>query len=66
MGEAIEYVSCLVRIWWGPQDGETEAAPAWTAEVESIQTGKTRRFSEMAELAQFFQELMSDPDNYQA
>lgn len=65
MGEAIEYVSCLVRIWWEPQDEETDATPAWTAEVESIQTGETQRFSEMAELARFFQDLTSTQDDYQ-
>jgi diaminopimelate decarboxylase len=55
MAETSEYVSFLVRIWLEPGKDGAAAAAVWAAEVESIQTGETRRFSEMAELTDFFQ-----------
>ena len=55
MAETIEYASYLVRIWREQDKKDTTAAPTWTAEVESIQTGETRHFSEPAALSHFLQ-----------
>ena len=53
MAETIEYASFLVRIWREEDKKNAAAALTWPAEVESIQTGETRRFSEFAELTHF-------------
>ena len=63
MAETVEYASYLVRIWREQDKKDAAAAPTWTAEVESIQTGETRRFSELAELTHFFQNQTLKQEN---
>lgn len=55
MAETIEYASYLVRIWGERDKKDAAGTPIWTVEVESIQTGEFRRFSEVAELTHFLQ-----------
>ena len=55
MVETLEYASYLVRIWRERDEGGATVPLKWTAEVESIQTGESRRFSELAELIRFLQ-----------
>ena len=55
MAETTDYVSFLVRIWWKWDEKDAITAPKWITEIESIQTGETRQFSELPELTRFFQ-----------
>jgi len=62
-----DYASFLVRLWSEPKPGDKTPDASWWAEVESIQTGDTWRFSEFGELAAFLEsalpEGLDDPDH---
>lgn len=55
MNDVPSYVSFLVRFWANPAPHDQGRASAWQAEVESIQTGDTRRFTNFADLLAFFE-----------
>ncbi|MFN2223431.1 MAG: hypothetical protein PVJ75_10770 [Chloroflexota bacterium] len=65
MTEAFEYASYLVRIWREHNKKDATIPPTWVAEVESIQTGETRHFSELVELTHFFQALALTQEDHQ-
>lgn len=45
MAESVLYASFIVRLWRDPPtEGADAQGPAWTGELESIQTGRAWRF----------------------
>lgn len=54
---AEQYLSLIIRIWWGGREGHNPAI-AWRSEVEHIQSSKRWSFSDPVELDRFLTKFL--------
>ena len=59
MSNVSSYASYLVRLWLEYEEEQPADRPIWHAEVESIQTGESWRFTDAATLVEFLRQSTS-------
>ncbi len=59
MVAAVNYASYLLRVWHEPPPEGAVDGRTWTIEVESIQSGDSWRFADIASLVGFLEDALS-------
>ena len=63
MTKHVDYASFLVRLWLEPAKDPAAPLASWQAEVESIQTGHSWRFTDFGDLMTFLEDALPEGGN---